>query len=156
MTIAVFDIDGVVADVRHRVHFLEGRSKNWPGFFRGAHADPLLTEGKALVTDLATKHDIVWLTGRPDWLRRVTSDWLESHDLPIAELHMRSEYDFRPAPQLKLDVLRKLQHRDVAAFIDDDTAVIDAALAANFPAILADWVPRGGALKDAQDKLGRT
>ncbi|SOD73828.1 hypothetical protein SAMN05892883_3040 [Jatrophihabitans sp. GAS493] len=156
MTIAVFDIDGVVADVRHRVHFLEGRSKNWPGFFRGAHLDPLLEEGRALVTDLAGRHDIVWLTGRPDWLRRVTLDWLIAHDLPADELYMRTEYDFRPAPQLKLDVLRRLQPREVAAFVDDDADVVAAALAADFPAILADWVPRGGALRDAQDKLGRT
>lgn len=156
MAIAVFDIDGVVADVRHRVHYLEGRSKNWPAFFRGAHADGLLPEGKALVDDLALKHDIVWLTGRPDWLRRTTVDWLVANELPADELYMRTEYDFRPASQLKLDVLRRLQPREVAAFVDDDADVIAAATAAQFPAMLADWVTRGGALREAQDKLGRT
>ena len=37
-TIAVFDVDGVLADVRHRLHFVERRPKDWPGFF-GAMAD---------------------------------------------------------------------------------------------------------------------
>ena len=33
-----------------------------------AHADPLLQEGAALVADLGQTHEIVWLTGRPEWL----------------------------------------------------------------------------------------
>ena len=31
--IAVFDIDGVLADVRHRLHHVERSPKNWDGFF---------------------------------------------------------------------------------------------------------------------------
>jgi len=34
--------------------------------------------------------------------------------------------------------------------------VIDAALGAGLPAVLADWVPRDGALRDAQEREGRT
>ena len=71
--LAVFDVDGVVADVRHRVHHV--RRHNWRRFFAEADADPLLAEGAALVADLGTAHEIVWLTGRPAWLRAVTEDW---------------------------------------------------------------------------------
>lgn len=156
MSVAVFDIDGVVADVRHRLHYLHGHHA-WHAFFQDAGADPLLEEGAALVADLQREHDIVWLTGRPDWLRRVTKQWLLGHGLPCDELHMRAGGDFRPARYYKLDVLRSIaRKRTVAALIDDDAEVIDAALVAGFPAVLADWVPRDEAMREAQERYGRT
>jgi hypothetical protein len=161
--LAVFDIDGVVADVRHRLHYL-GRPHQWSKFFRAARHDTLLPEGAALVADLAREHDIVWLTGRPDWLRRTTLDWFARYELPGTELHMRPDGDYRPARAFKLGVLRRLAPRGIAAFVDDDREVVDAALAAGYPAALADWVPREDpraadlfdALHDAQEHEGRT
>lgn len=152
--LAVFDIDGVVADVRHRLHHLHRR--HWNRFFDEADSDPLLAEGAALVADLASEHEIVWLTGRPEWLRGTTTDWLRRHELPGDELHMRHGGDYRPARTYKMDVLRTLHERGIAALIDDDGEVIDAALAAGFPAVLADWVPRDADLRDAQERFGRT
>jgi phosphoglycolate phosphatase-like HAD superfamily hydrolase len=152
--LAVFDIDGVVADVRHRLHHLH--KHRWHRFFDEAADDPLLDEGALLVADLQSRHDIVWLTGRPDWLRDTTIDWLGEHGLPADELHMRPRGDFRPARIYKLEVLQSLNARGIAAFIDDDTEVIGAALAAGYPAVLADWVPRDTDLRDAQERFGRT
>jgi uncharacterized HAD superfamily protein len=153
--LAVFDIDGVVADVRHRLHHIEGH-RNWRAFFAAARGDALLPEGARLVSDLARQHDIVWLTGRPDWLRDVTTAWLTKHGLPADELHLRPAGDFRPAVRYKLQRLHELAARDIAAFIDDDEVVVDAAVRAGFPAVLADWMPRSGALRDAQERTGRT
>ncbi|HZE49687.1 MAG TPA: hypothetical protein VE074_08995 [Jatrophihabitantaceae bacterium] len=156
MTVAVFDIDGVVADVRHRLHYLESRPKDWGGFFGAASDDPPLAEGVTLAADLAQQHDLVWLTGRPGWLRTVTTHWLAEHGLPVGELFMRGSGDRRPARLYKLGVLRRLANREIAAFIDDDAEVIDAAKQAGYPAALADWVPRTPVLSEAQDRLGRT
>jgi hypothetical protein len=153
--LAVFDIDGVVADVRHRLHYLEGR-KSWSGFFEKAHADTLLPEGAALVAELAEEHDIAWLTGRPEWLRTTTATWLAQNGLPGGELYLRPVGDYRPAPRYKLDVLRGLAPRGIVAVVDDDDEVVQAALGAGFPAVLADWVPRTAALRQAQDRDGRT
>jgi hypothetical protein len=154
--LAVFDIDGVVADVRHRLHHLEGRRRSWSSFFDAADRDPLLAEGARLVAELGRDHEIVWLTGRPEWLREVTTEWLAAHGLPADELHLRPHGDYRPAPRYKLDALQQLAPRLVAALIDDDDEVVQAALAAGFPAVLADWVPRGATLRRAQDRDGRT
>ncbi|MDP9116090.1 MAG: hypothetical protein M3O28_02285 [Actinomycetota bacterium] len=153
--LAVFDIDGVVADVRHRLHHLQPR-KSWQRFFADAADDPLLADGARLVTDLAASHEIVWLTGRPEWLRDITRDWLALHGLPGSELHLRPPNDYRPARVYKVNALKRLAPRQIAAFVDDDDEVVDAALAAGFPAILADWVPRNDTLRDAQERLGRT
>ena len=155
-SLAVFDIDGVVADVRHRLHHIAGRHRDWGAFFQEAGADPLLPEGAALVADLGARYDVVWLTGRPEWLRSVTAGWLSDHGLPSCELHLRPPADYRPAPRYKLDVLRRLAPRGVAAFVDDDELVVQTALDAGFPAVLADWVPRGATLRRAQDHDGRT
>jgi hypothetical protein len=152
--LAVFDVDGVVADVRHRLHHL--RRHNWHRFFAEAAADTLLTEGSLLVADLAREHDIVWLTGRPEWLRDTTVDWFERYGLPAGELHMRPDRDYRPARVYKLDVLHALAPRGIAACVDDDPEVIDAAMRAGYPAVLADWVPRDGDLRAAQERWGRT
>jgi phosphoglycolate phosphatase-like HAD superfamily hydrolase len=158
MSLAIFDIDGVVADVRHRLHHLETRPKDWGGFFGAAGDDPPLTEGLTLVADLRQRHEIVWLTGRPDWLRTTTRHWLDAHGLPIGELFMRAGGDHRPARLYKVGVLRRLAGggRQIAAFIDDDSEVVDTARAAGYPAVLADWAGRAPALREAQDRLGRT
>jgi hypothetical protein len=153
--LAVFDIDGVVADVRHRLHHLDP-PRSWRGFFGAAHADPLLAPGARLVAEMGADHEIVWLTGRPEWLREVTKQWLAAHGLPDGELHLRPLHDHRPARLFKLAALRSLAPRGIAAFVDDDPEVIDAAVVAGFPAVLAGWVPRTAALRDAQERLGRT
>jgi hypothetical protein len=153
--LAVFDIDGVVADVRHRLHHLDP-PRSWHRFFAGAGEDGLLAEGARLVAEMAAKHEIVWLTGRPAWLREITADWLARHGLPGTELHLRPDRDYRPARLYKSDVLGRLAPRGIAAFVDDDDEVVRVALAAGYPAVLADWVPRDGSLRDAQERLGRT
>src|SRR5689334_18289776 len=138
MAIAILDIDGVVADVRHRLHYLQSRPKDWMSFFRAATADPPIIQGLELAHELAKDHDLVWLSGRPQWSAAMTGRWLTQHGLPAGELHLRPSRDRRPARLFKLDVLRQLSRRDIAAFVDDDPDVVEAAQAAGFPALLAD------------------
>ncbi len=46
--LAVFDVDGVLADVRHRLRHVERRPKDWDAFFSAAVDDPPLAQGVAL------------------------------------------------------------------------------------------------------------
>jgi len=157
VSIVVFDIDGVVADVRHRVHFVEQRPQDWGRFFAGAAKDPLSEVGADWARKAAAEHDLVWLTGRPEWLRPVTARWLDQHDLPAGPLLMRGNGDYRPARDYKLAELRKLATREqIVVFVDDDPMVVEAAAVAGFTASLADWLPRGRAMAEAQEKAGRT
>lgn len=158
VSIAVFDIDGVVADVRHRLHHLERRPKDWSAFFAEAAGDASLAEGIDRVLAAVEDHEIVWLTGRPNSLRAVTRDWLADRGLPVTELIMRGHHDFRPAPVLKLAELTTLRDsgRQVELFVDDDAKVIAVAEQAGFPAVLADWMPSSRVLSQAQDQAGRT
>lgn len=156
-TIAVIDIDGVVADVRHRLHHIEGKRRDWESFHGAADSDPVLVAGRELATSLAEEHEVVWLSGRPEWLRERTEAWLARNDLPPGRLVLRSDRDRRPAKVFKLAALRSLARTGrLAAVVDDDPDVVDAALAAGHPAVRADWVPRrrGDALHRAQDQDG--
>jgi hypothetical protein len=153
--LAVVDVDGVVADVRHRLHHLDP-PKSWPAFFAAAPDDPLLIPGAELVADLDRRHEVVWLTGRPERLRPITERWLREHELPCRELHMRPDNDRRPARLFKVGVLRGLRGRSIDVLVDDDPDVIQAARAEGVPTVLADWVPRTPQLHRAQERQGRT
>ena len=87
--VAVVDIDGVVADVRHRLRHVAGRPKDWSAFFAGAAADGLLAEGAQTVRRLAEVCDVVYLSGRPAQLRGVTARWFAPHGLPSGQRLLR-------------------------------------------------------------------
>lgn len=70
--LAFVDLDGVLADVRHRLHHLTGRRKDWDAFFAAAPHDPLHPEGQAIVEQLRRDHEVVCLTGRPERCRADT------------------------------------------------------------------------------------
>lgn len=155
---AVVDIDGVVADVRHRLSFVERRPKDWDRFFGAAPLDPVLPEGRAVVDKLvATGHEVVWLTGRPERCRQDTLEWLERHELPAGRLYMRRETDHRPARMTKLAVLRQLAaRRTVAVMVDDDALVVRTLRDAGFTVMRADWMSEQPSLFEAQESDGRT
>jgi len=154
--IAVVDIDGVLADVRHRLHYLDGR-KDWGGFFRAAPKDPLLQVGYDTVTRLAEVYDVVYLSGRPEHCRRDTVRWFEQHRLPEGELRLRPHRDMRPARFFKIEELRRLSSRaPVAVLVDDDPLVCDAAMEAGFDVLPATWMGEAPQLIQAQEEEGRT
>lgn len=153
----MIDIDGVVADVRHRLHLIEGRPKRWEDFFAAAAADPPLEAGIALVHELAAAHDVLWLTGRPERNRALTETWLAAQGLPDRPLLMRRDRDFRPARLAKREELRRLRKdREIAVMVDDDPEVIELLAADGFPVRLADWLPHSSTLRSAQERQGRT
>ena len=155
--IAVIDLDGVVADVRHRLRHLESRPRDWDAFFAGIPDDPVLPEGRAVVEQLAPDHDLVYLTGRPERTRVATEAWLSRHQLPRGELIMRRNGDRRPAKVAKPSLLRKLADgRQVAVVVDDDPAVCDALTGQGWPVLVADWMTRPESLQTAQEQLGGT
>jgi phosphatidate phosphatase APP1 len=154
---AVIDIDGVVADVRHRLSHVTGRPKDWGAFFQAAEADPLLPEGESTVRSLAEVYDIVYLSGRPEWLRAVTERWLARHDLPEGPLMLRPYDDYRPSRLYKIDVLRQLATtRTVVVLVDDDPRVLEAARQDGFDVLPATWMGEHTALREAQERDGRT
>ncbi|MCH9816384.1 MAG: hypothetical protein K0U64_08020 [Actinomycetia bacterium] len=156
------DIDGVLADPTHRLHFLAGRRKNWRGFFSGCGDDAPLPIGIALVKELQAEGlGIVYVSGRPERLRATTLEWFARHGLPTAPMQLRPMGDFQPAPEWKLQVYREIATEfDVRLVVDDDVRVVKTLTDAGFPVRFADWYqpPESdrSRLSEAQDTEGRT
>ena len=155
--LAVFDLDGVLADVQHRLHHIEGRRKDWAAFFDAAVRDPVLEAGASLVREAARDCEVAYLTGRPERCRADTIAWLRANDLPLGTVHMRPDHDRRPAARLKPQLLARLASgRVVAVVVDDDLAVCDAYEAAGWPVLRATWAAGSPVLEQAQESEGRT
>jgi hypothetical protein len=155
--VAVIDIDGVVADVRHRLRHVTERPKDWRAFFAGAADDPLLPEGEETVRRLAEVYDIVYLSGRPERLREVTEGWFRRHGLPDGPLLLRPYDDYRPARFFKVEVLQRLAETcTVVVLVDDDPRVLEEARLAGFDVLPATWMGEHSALREAQERDGRT
>ena len=164
--VAVFDVDGVLADVTHRRHFIEGR-RDWPAFFAAAGDDRPLSTGIELARAAADRGlDLVYLSGRPEHLREVTLGWLRAHDVPEGQLLLRPERDRSPATAVKLRLLLRLTAAQrIVFFVDDDTDVVDAVRSAQPPlvhgeCVVADWQPGGArarrVMRRAQQDAGAT
>ena len=161
--IAVFDVDGVLADVRHRPHFVERKPKNWEGFFAAMDEDGPLSAGITMASDLAQSGcSIVYLTGRNESYRALTTQWLARNGLPTGRLVMRPDHDRRPARLFKPQALQRIaQDGSVVTIVDDDLAVVDALRLAGWPVVHATWMTiarlaEQQSLFDAQEVEGRS
>ncbi|MFE2971339.1 hypothetical protein ACFXKC_48675 [Streptomyces sp. NPDC059340] len=155
--LAVFDLDGTLADSAHRQRFLERKPRDWDAFFAAAPQDPPLAEGVALALRSTEECEVVYLTGRPERCRRDTVEWLAAQGLPEGRVWMRRNDDRRPARRTKLDILRRLaRDREIHVLVDDDELVCDEAERDGFRVVRARWATTSPALKDAQEREGRT
>ncbi|WP_059007384.1 phosphatase domain-containing protein [Streptomyces specialis] len=155
--VAVFDLDGTLADVRHRLRHLRRRPPDWDAFFAAAPDDPPLAEGVALALEHAATSDLAYVTGRPARCRRDTATWPTRHGLPAGALLMRADGDRRPARIAKPRLLARLaRDRAVSVVVDDDQRVCDAYEDAGFHVVRATWMTAPTLLERAQEEQGRT
>jgi HAD superfamily, subfamily IIIB (Acid phosphatase) len=158
----VLDLDGVLADTRHRMHHLRRRPKDWDGFFAAAVEDPAHPQGLALAAEAAARGaEVVYLSGRPEHTRADTLAWLRRVGAPPGRVVLRAEGDRRPARLVKVAALRDLAATAaLQVLVDDDPDVVSAVRAARPPLVgevlLADWQPRDATLREAQQRQGRT
>lgn len=123
----IVDLDGTLASSDWRVHHLEGHRKDWDAFFAGMDRDtPVPWVGELLRADHGDVTRLV-VTGRPADYREVCELWLDEHDLPYDELHMRREGDRRPDTVVKRSTYhRHIEPRyDVTLVVDDRPKVVE-------------------------------
>lgn len=131
--IVVFDIDGVLADGRHREHFLASRPKDWVSFFALLGDDGPIVRGIERLQSMRVVHDCVLLSGRPERTRAATHEWLVAQGIGELPVYLRPDHDYRPAPEFKAEVLAALGGPSmVSLVIDDDEHVVDALKAAGY------------------------
>ena len=107
----VFDIDGTVANIEHRLDYVRCKPKNWKAFEAGIPNDKVVPQlyeiYHSLVADF--NNDIVFASGRNETTRANTEKWLKDNNFPLyRKLYMRKENDFRSDNIVKKEILDEI------------------------------------------------
>ena len=107
----VFDIDGTLANIDHRLDYVRSKPKNWAAFDAGIPNDkvnyPVAEMFWAL--DAVGQHTIILASGRNERSRQATVDWLRKNSLGnYAKLYMRKADDFRSDDIVKQEILDQI------------------------------------------------
>lgn len=130
----IFDIDGTLADISQRLHFIQGEKKDWEGFYNAMDKDQPIYEMVLLLRVLLfttltdTEYEVVFVTGRPEKYRVKTMKWLSNvaHIENLNErLFMRKDGDFRQDYVIKREIVEELRKQGSIrmAFEDRDQVV---------------------------------
>lgn len=129
MKSVIFDIDGTLADIRHRRGYLDSERPDWRRFNEAMGGDtpntPIVSLYKTLWESGQYKMEVV--TGRNERFRAVTETWFTWNEIPFASITMRPDNDYRPDNELKKNILEDLRAKghDIAFAVDDRQQVVD-------------------------------
>jgi len=130
MSVVVFDIDGTIADNKHRRIHLMGNNKDWKSYNATMLDDGKIFDVALLLMELSEKHLIILCTGREEIYRPVTWTWLEKNGLSnyVHDLYMRPEKDYRSDAIVKVELLYRIKEDYGTPFLwfDDRQQVVDA------------------------------
>lgn len=126
----VFDVDGVLADNRHRSHLLDNKTKhnkvrkeiNWELYFDRAEDDTPVDGMIQLARSVISGGNrLILVTNRPERLRRLTQAWLGRHGMIYDSLFLREDSDRRKDCTVKEEAMKDIlsQYDEVALAIDD-------------------------------------
>lgn len=142
----ICDIDGTIADLKHRLHYVKQDKKDWKSFFNEMEKDGVIEDIKDLVLQYkGNGYPIIFVSGRPDSHREQTKNWLENvafKDIKFKEgedyatILMRRSFDHRPDDEVKRDILLNyLKVDNVHTVIDDRPRVVRMWKSFNLPVI---------------------
>ncbi|MCP6727337.1 MAG: AAA family ATPase [Patescibacteria group bacterium] len=132
----VCDIDGTIADLHHRLHFVKGvEVKNWKEFFNHMSEDTVIEDVRdTIIKSMKQGYPIIFVSGRPDSHRDITKEWLENvafKDIKFVEgedyatILMRRSIDHREDTVVKEDILKNyLKPENIHMVFDDRPRVI--------------------------------
>ena len=109
--LVVFDIDGTLANIEHRLDYVRSKPKNWKAFDAGIPNDkvnlPVAEVFWAL--DATDQHTIILASGRNERSRQATENWLRKNSLNAYDkLYMRKADDFRGDDIVKQEILDEI------------------------------------------------
>lgn len=134
----VCDIDGTVANVDHRLHYVKGEEKDWKGFFSEMADDELIESTVYKLIEYKKQgYPTIFVSARPEEYRKVTENWLLDklflyrsknnfkNPIKIAGLIMRETGDRRDDTETKSDIYEKyLKNLNIETVIDDRPKVV--------------------------------
>jgi hypothetical protein len=124
--IIIVDIDGTLANIGHRRHFMEQEKKDWDSFYKEMHKDKPNYWCTQLIVKMTPYYEIILLSGRPDNYRNITEQWLKEWNIPYKELIMRKSGDFRKDAIIKEELFdQHLNNKEILFVVDDRQQVVD-------------------------------
>lgn len=123
----LFDIDGTLADLTHRLPHIQTEPKDWRAFFAACGDDAPIGHICEVARTLAQFEHIVLVSGRSDECREATETWLTREMIHFNGLYMRKAGDHRPDHMVKSELLDQIigdGFRPIMAF-DDRTQVVN-------------------------------
>lgn len=119
----IFDLDGTLADGRHRLHALPKVDphlpRSWDEFNKLAIYDKPIQDNISLCNALYMNWDVVILTGRNEIVRAETEQWLYENGVRYDELIMRSLDDDRKDIHTKEEVVKRIGVENILCAFDD-------------------------------------
>lgn len=105
----IFDIDGTIANIEHRLPLITGENKDWDLFYQMMYNDkPICDVVQTLRRLKNTGADIIFITGRPDKYMKETEEWLRRYtEISKPMLIMRKNGDHREDYIVKKELYEK-------------------------------------------------
>lgn len=129
-SVVIFDVDGTLADIRHRRIFLDESPPNWRDF-NAAMGDDVPNEPIAeLYRTLwqADMYELIIVSGRSERFRMITEQWLAWNEIPFKRLLMRAADDQRADHHVKQDIHNQItstEGKTIEFVVDDRQQVVD-------------------------------
>ena len=123
------DLDGTLADVEHRLHFIQRQPKDWEAFFLACgEDDPIPSTITVLRLLHGAGYEIVIVSGRSDLAERQTIEWLERHRVPFDRMLLRRHGDKRHDVEIKAEMVREhgITPDDTLVVFEDRASVVRA------------------------------
>ncbi|MBT3584409.1 MAG: polynucleotide kinase [Halobacteriovoraceae bacterium] len=136
------DLDGTLADVEHRVHHVQGESKDWKQFNEKMGLDALNTWCREIIISFQERgYGVVFLTGRTEDYRGTSEEWLDSHDITYDKLFMRQRGDHRDDWDIKQGIyLEEIKPDfDILFVLEDRLNVVKMWRETGLVCLQCDW-----------------
>lgn len=145
----ICDLDGTIANIEHRLHYIKGPKKDWDSFNKACVDDTVNKDVREILWNLYDKgrwekfkdglkgsaRKVYFFSGRSEAVRKETEEWLHKYvvspsmcdDEKRPNLFMRKEGDFRNDVEVKRDMLHELciTPEEVLCILDDRQGVVD-------------------------------
>lgn len=124
----ICDIDGTVADLSHRLHYIEWKKKDYDAFYDACWEDmPIIPVIRAVrsLWFFDNNMRVIFVSWRSDRVRETTKKRLQKNWLAYESLYMRPHGDNIPDVELKKRIYDEhLKDKDIFCVFDDRPRVV--------------------------------
>lgn len=127
----IFDLDGTLCNVDHRLHHIAGEKKDWDSFNAACKDDfphyKIAAIYNKMCNDETSVHNFpaIFMSGREEKHRAATENWLKKNKLIPDVLLMREIGDYRSDVEVKKELLQKyVQDAPILFVLEDRSGVV--------------------------------